>query len=362
MTSGTPVPVNVTVDYVINVTETTATLDDDYLQPSGTVTMLAGDNSANITVDLVNDDLWEDVDYLALDLVLGSVAPAGVARVDITRSSAVGEIMDDDPEPYLFLVAVDPNPPQVVEGDQIEFEVRLRDQQNMGPAPSAGSVTVDFKTEDGTATAANDYTAPAESLTFDSGVTSIAVTVQTVDDSLAEPDETFEVVLKNGVGAEIGGSSATVTILDNEATVSVAAAQAEEGEQLEFELRVVWPDPAVVPTPPDVDVTYQLVDYTRAPTEERATQGACGVGVDYELPSATTATITHPDTTATIQVQTCDDALVEPDEQFWLELSTVTDAVAVPAHPENGAVGTILNDDIPVLSVGHVTAERRATR
>ena len=296
-------------------------------------------------------------------LVLGSLAPGDIAvLVPLTDPgySATGEIEDANPEPHLFLVAVNPLPPHVVEGGAAEFEVRLRDQDDTEDAPSAGEVTVDVATMDSTpasATSGDDYTALTEPLTFDSGDVLKMVTVQTLDDPFAEPDETFELVLlQNAAGAGMGGSSVTVTILDNEATVSVAAAEADEGETLEFELRVVWPDPAVVPTPFNVVVTYQLVAYTRAAND--AIQGsACGGDADYLLPSPATAMIAHPATTATIQVQTCHDTLVEPDEQFWLQLSTVNDAVAVPAHPENGAVGTILNDDIPVVSVSPAEAE-----
>ena len=283
--ADTPVSQDVVVNYEINIPETTADPGVDYtaFPVPGAVTIVAGDNSATIAVSLLQDNLWEDVEFLALDLIsltdtLGDPLPDGVAQLDADRLSAVGEITDDDPPPYLFVVAVNPFPPHVVEGNQQVFEVRLRDQGGTDLAPSATQVTVDVATQAGTATAAsNDYTALAELLTFNSGDTSIEVTVQTLEDSFAESDETFELVLQNAMGAKVGGSSATVTILDNEATVSVAAARAEEGETLEFELRVVWPDPAVVPRPLDVVVTYQFVPYTRG--ADHAIPGTCGVGV-----------------------------------------------------------------------------------
>ena len=362
--ADTPVSQHVVVNYEINISATTADHGVDYtaFPVPGEVTIVAGDNSATIVVSLRDDNLWEDAEFLALDLIsltdtFGDPLPAGVAQLDADRLSAVGVITDDDPPPYLFVVAVNPFPPHVVEGGAAEFEVRLRDQDDTEDARSAEEVTVDVATMDSTpasATSGDDYTALTEPLTFDSGDVLKMVTVQTLEDSFAESNETFELVLQNAMGATVGGSSATVTILDNEATVSVAAAQADEGDPLEFELRVVWPTSAVVSTPLDVGVTYQLVPYVLAADD--AMPGTCGVGVDYELPSVATVTIAHPATTATIQVQTCPDTLVEPDEQFWLQLSTVTNAVAVPAHPENGAVGTILNDDIPVIIVDDVTA------
>ena len=206
----------------------------------------------------------------------------------------------------------------------------------------------------GTAMAGSDYDAVAVDLTFPAGTTSSLVTVVTLDDNFAESEEQFGLVLEGASGADIGDSSETATIIDNEATVSVGNAAADEGDDLEFELNVVWPESATVVTPPDVVVTYQLVTYTPAVAQATdATPGStCGGAVDYAMPTATaTVTVMHPNTTATISVQTCEDELVEPDEQFWLELSTVTDAVADPAFPENGAVGTIRGDDIPVVSV-----------
>ena len=360
--ADTPVSQDVVVNYEIN-SATTAVPGVDYTELPGAVTIVAGHNSATITVSLLDDNLWEDAEFLALDLfsltdTFGDPLPAGVAQLDADRLSAVGEITDDDPPPYLFVVAYNPDPPDVVEGNRQVFEVRLRDQDRPDPAPSAKEVTVDVATMDLTpesATSGDDYMAFAESLTFASGEVSKRVTVQTSDDLLAEDDEMFELVLQNAAGAKIGSGSETVTILDNEATVSVADAAADEGETLEFKLGVVWPTSAVVSTPLEVEVTYQLVAYMLAAND--ATQGsACGGDADYPLPSPATARIVYPATTATIQVQTCHDMLVEPDEQFWLELSTVTGAVAVPAHPENGAVGTIRNDDTPVITVDDETA------
>ena len=98
-----------------------------------------------------------------------------------------------------------------------------------------------------------------------------------------------------------------MTILDNEATVSVADAEADEGDPLEFVLSVVWPDSAAVSTPLDVVVTYQLRrpdaslrDLARGRPKEPAalvwtTSSTIGTTVTASPIPATTATIAGAD-------------------------------------------------------------------
>ena len=94
---------------------------------------------------------------------------------------------------------------------------------------SFGSVTVDYATSDGSATAGSDYTASSGMLGWANGDTADkAFTVPITDDSLAEGDETVNLTLSNPTGGATLGttSSATLTIQDNEpssATLSFGA-------------------------------------------------------------------------------------------------------------------------------------------
>ena len=56
------------------------------------------------------------------------------------------------------------------------------------------------------------------------------------------------------------------------------------------------------------------------------------------------------------QVTTCPDTLVEHDETFWLEISIPSGGGEAWVDPnDDGAVGTITNDDIPVVSISPAT-------
>ncbi len=73
---------------------------------------------------------------------------------------------------------------------------------SMGRA-AAGTVTVDYATEDGTATAGTDYTATSGTLTFAAGETSKTVSVPVIDDAVDEGRETFTLRLSNARGARL---------------------------------------------------------------------------------------------------------------------------------------------------------------
>jgi len=82
--------------------------------------------------------------------------------------------------------------------------------------PSSQTVTVDFATADGTASAGSDYHSVAGTLTFAPGDTSETVTVPVIGDTLDEPDETFFVNLSNPVNATIADDQGQGTIVNDE--------------------------------------------------------------------------------------------------------------------------------------------------
>ena len=78
-------------------------------------------------------------------------------------------------------------------------------------APS-GTVTVDYATSDGTATAGSDYTATSGTLTFAPGEREKTVSVPVLDDAHDEGSETLTLTLSNPSGAYLEDRTATGTI------------------------------------------------------------------------------------------------------------------------------------------------------
>ena len=81
-----------------------------------------------------------------------------------------------------------------------------------------GAVSVEYATEDGTAVAGEDYVAAAGTLVFSNGQTVALLTVELLDDAVAEPGESFSVVLSNPGGEAILGERVltAIDILDDD--------------------------------------------------------------------------------------------------------------------------------------------------
>jgi hypothetical protein len=75
---------------------------------------------------------------------------------------------------------------------------------------------VQYKTDDGTATADSDYTATSGTLAFGEGETRKTVSVSVSGDTTAEPDETFFVNLTQPSGATLGDSQGLGTIVNDD--------------------------------------------------------------------------------------------------------------------------------------------------
>ena len=100
------------------------------------------------------------------------------------------------------------------ENATLDFVVRI------SPGPS-GTVTVDYATSDGTATAGSDYRAASGTLTSAPGEAAQTVSVAVFNDGYDEGDETMTLTLTNVSGAYLLDGEATGTI-ENDDPMPVA--------------------------------------------------------------------------------------------------------------------------------------------
>ena len=247
-------------------------------------------------------------------------------------------------------VAVEPQGPAlrignaaVAEGDggtaDAVFQVTL-----LNP-PAGETVTVDWATADGTATAGSDYQARSGTLTFAPGVTSQTVAVPVTGDTVYEPDETFLVRLTNPTNAVVAGGAGAGTIRNDDTpppTISIGDARVTEGNAGPVTARFA------------VTLSHAFnqpvsVQYATAP-------GTATAGTDYQS-AAGTLTIPAGQTSGEIQVTVTGDTRDEPDETFVVNLSGPTNGTIADGQ----GVGTIADDDRPEISVSDVSqAEGRS--
>ncbi|AFY61366.1 glycoside hydrolase family 9 protein [Synechococcus sp. PCC 6312] len=94
---------------------------------------------------------------------------------------------------------------------------------------SSNSITVNYGTQSGTATAGQDFTNRTGTLTFAPGETSKTIAIPIIDDTLQEYPETFSLVLSSPTQATLAKATGTGTIISNE----VPAAKFNYGEALQ---------------------------------------------------------------------------------------------------------------------------------
>lgn len=170
----------------------TATPGVDYQEAAGSVTFAPGETSQTIMIRIFGDTLDEDDETIGINL-------STPINAVIANGSAVATIVDDDVAPTIFVsdaVAIEGSSDAV-------FEISLS-------AVSGRSVTVSYGTANGSATAGSDYQAVTGTITFAPGETLQTVTVPVNYDTLAEPTETFSLVLSAPVNGTLDGNGTGV--------------------------------------------------------------------------------------------------------------------------------------------------------
>ena len=180
----------------------TAVAGSDYTMASGRLTIPAGQTTGTIVVTVLGDTVpeWDETFLVRFSHPSGAVVDA----------EAVGTIRNDDVLPSNTLSIGDA---EVMEGNSGTATANL----TVTLSPAAGTtVTVQYATADGTATAETDYTAGSATLTFAAGETTKTIGVSVLGDTPIEGDETFVVNLSGAAGAMIRDGQGQVRILNDD--------------------------------------------------------------------------------------------------------------------------------------------------
>jgi hypothetical protein len=209
-------------------------------------------------------------------------------------------------------------------------------------ASSAQTVTVDFATADGTATAPGDYQTNSGTLTFNPGDTTRSINVLVNGDTLDEANETFFVNLTNPSNAVIVDAQGLGTITDNDPqpTLSINDVSVAEGDSGTTAMNFI----VTLSTP-----SGQVVTVNYATADNTATTPS-----DYQSASGT-VTFNPGETAKPVTVTVNGDTDFEQNETLFVNLSGATNATI----SDNQGTGTITNDDAapptPTFFINDVT-------
>ncbi len=323
----------VTVFYQVELGNTVATFGKDFTPDSGKLRFEPGDTSKTVQIQTHDDGESEHLEYLTVSLNFPAGAefktgksansyracPGSSGNCLVHLCCVCGWILDNDPPAVRVSDAKD-----LESAGSLSFRLDL----NKGPGSAA---SVKFSTRDGTAKSGEDYTATSKTVEFAAGETSKTVAVPLVSDDKAEPDKTFTVHLSEAAGLAVLDGEGTGTIVDDDAlpTVSISDARASESAgKLEFALAFNKSVQGAV-----------SVDFSTS-------DGTAKSGEDYTATSKTVE-FAAGETSKTVAVPVADDDMVEFDETLKASLSNPTGATILDGE----GTGTIVNDDLPLLTV-----------
>lgn len=288
----------------------TAIAGSDYVATSGVVAFAAGQTTATISVATTDDAVFESTE--AMTVVLSNPA----VNTSIVTSTGTGTIADNDTQLSLLSLSG----ASAAEGDNLVFTVTRSGNTSI-------AVSASYSTSGGTATSGSDFTASSGTVSFAAGQTTATITVATLRDVTAESAEAMTVTLSNpSANASISNASATGTISDvPPAYFSIGNASGTEGGTLTF--------------------TVSRTGNTAIATSVNwaTANGTADASTDYFTASGTLY-FAAGQTTATINVTTRDDTVLESTEAMTVSLSAPAAGSAISSGT---GTGTILDDEVP---------------
>ena len=197
-------------------------------------------------------------------------------------------------------------------------------------ATSPQTITVNYATANGTATAGSDYAAQTGNLTFTAGQTTKTISVVVNGDTTVEANETFVVNLTAPSKATLADAQGQGTITNDDSaalpTLSIGDVTVTEGNSGTIAAQF--------------SVTLSAASTSTVTVSFATANGTATAGTDYVAQTGTLS-FTAGQTSKTISVTVNGDTTVEPNETFLVNLSSPSGATLADAQGQ----GTITNDD-----------------
>jgi len=342
------------IDYILG---GTATSGSDFAAVTGQVTISAGSTTATISIPTIDDSTIEGIETVTAALT-GIASGDPEVSLGGTTSASIN-MLDNDAASWTIS-----GDATVTEGANASYAVALGGVFQNGESVSidlaiadvdtTGSDYADFNAAVTSAVAAyagpGSYSWDGTSLTFTADADNqtagdLNILLGAIDDVTVEGDEDFTISLANpasttGASVNLGAATAvTTTITDNDAaTASVIATNDGDETGLVNGVFTV--------TLSTTSATDTVIDYTVA--------GTATSGTDF-TPVTGQVTILAGDSTATIDIPTIDDGLVEGTETVSLTLTGIasgdpsivlggTTSASVDLFDNDAATWTITGD------------------
>ena len=320
VTRGGRIDLTSTVDFATS--DGTATAGEDYTATSGTLTFAPGEITKEVRVSILDDAFDETGETFFLTV-------SNPSNASILGGSATATIIDDDNTPSLSINDVTTTDESAANAT---FTATLS-------AASGQTVTVDYESSNGTATAGADYTITSGTLTFAAGETTQTFTVPVLADTTDESNETATLTLSNASNASINDATGTLTITDDDSAPSLSiddvATDNENAANATF------------------TVTLSAASGQTVTVDYASSNGTATEGVDYTETSGT-LTFAAGETTKTFNVPILADSTDEDNETATLTLSNATNASISDAT----GILTITDDDgAPAFTIDDVTTD-----
>ena len=311
-------------------TSGSAVAGSDFTALSGSIGFAAGQTVQHVVVRLTDDTLAENNEFFGLQL--GALTGTGAGQVQVADGLGTALIGRSD-QLALSRPALSCGDIMVSEADgYAEFTVQLN-------APGQSHVAVQYRIA-GASAGYGDLNEITGTLSFAPGVTTQTVRVDLPDDSMAEGLESFYVRLSSPLNASLADEVAWATIVDNDSFVEDGNANGrlDAAERANLSVRDVVVDER------EGVVRFDLV-LDKATTDAfsvayTTTSGSAVAGADFSAASgsigfAAGQTVQH------VVVSLTDDALVENNELFGLQLGTLAGGGAAQVQVADG-LGTAL--------------------
>ncbi|PHS15721.1 MAG: hypothetical protein COA86_13710 [Kangiella sp.] len=204
----------VTVDFIASrITGDSAENGTDFTEISGTLTFADSETSQQITVPLLDDDVFEGTEVFTIQLIAGTESGGAViGEPNQSKVNIIDNELDVSPGTFLFSrisYSVDEN----VANGTIEITI-------LRTFGATGEVSVNYSTSDFGAISGSDYQATSGTLVFPEGDKSETFTISILDDEVDEESEFFNLSLSLPTGdAQIASpSSVQIVINDDDGT------------------------------------------------------------------------------------------------------------------------------------------------